>query len=113
MKERKKYTGADAAAVLRGLVQKKNALFFLGLAGMLLIFLSDVLFAPHPSKDEAAAQPAPQTAQRGQTERELEARLKTTARRYMPTMSKTIRKQRPAAQTAPQNAANRMKASMC
>ena len=42
---------------------------------MLLIFLSDVLFAPHPSKDEAAAQPAPQTAQRGQTERELEARL--------------------------------------
>lgn len=74
MKERQKHTGADAAAVLRGLLQKKNALFFLGLAGILLIFLSDVLFAPRPEAD-AAAQPAVQTAQRGQTEQELEARL--------------------------------------
>lgn len=74
MKERQKHTGADAAAVLRGLLQKKNALFFLGIAGILLIFLSDVLFAPRPEAD-AAAQPAVQTAQRGQTEQELEARL--------------------------------------
>lgn len=74
MKERQKHTGADAAAVLRGLLQKKNALFFLGIAGILLIFLSDVLFAPRPETD-AAAQPAVQTAQRGQTEQELEARL--------------------------------------
>ncbi len=75
MKERQKHTGADAAAVLRGLLQKKNALFFLGIAGILLIFLSDVLFAPRPKADDAAAQPAVQTAQRGQTEQELEARL--------------------------------------
>lgn len=77
MREKQKRTWEDAAAVLRGFVQKKNALFFLGLAGILLIFLSDLLFAPHSAAEEAVSQPAsaPQTVQRGQTEQELEARL--------------------------------------
>lgn len=78
MRERQERTWENAAAALRGLVQKKNALFFLGLAGILLIFLSDLLFAPRQSAAEDAVQPEPQigqTGQRGQTEQELEARL--------------------------------------
>lgn len=78
MNEKQKYTWENAAAVLRSLLQKKNALFFLGLAGILLIFLSDALFAPRSAAQEAGAQPEPeigQAGQRGQTERELEARL--------------------------------------
>lgn len=84
MNEKQKRTLENAAAFLRGLVQKKNALFFLGLAGILLIFLSDALFAPRQNTSDAAAQPGPQTGQigqtgqtgqRSQTEQELEARL--------------------------------------
>ena len=78
MRERQERTWKDAAAALRALLKKKNALFFLGLAGILLIFLSDLLSAPHPNAGEAAVQPEPQigqTGQRGLTEQELEARL--------------------------------------
>ena len=81
MRERQERTWENAAAALRGLVQKKNALFFLGLAGILLIFLSDALFAPRQNAEDAAAPAEPssgqteQTGQRSQTEQELEARL--------------------------------------
>lgn len=75
MKERQKQAWENAAAALRGLLQKKNALFLLGITGILLIFLSDALFAPRPGTEEAAAQAAPQDAQRGRTEQQLEERL--------------------------------------
>lgn len=75
MNERQKHTWENTAAVLRGLVQKKNALFVLGLAGILLIFLSDLLFTAHSNEEEPTPQPEPQTVQSGQTEQELEARL--------------------------------------
>ena len=43
-----KKTREDWMALLRGVLQKKNALFILGLSGILLFFLSDALFAGRP-----------------------------------------------------------------
>lgn len=65
----------DWMALLRGVLQKKNALFILGLAGILLIFLSDALFAPRPADDAPQPEPEPQSAPSAETERALEARL--------------------------------------
>jgi stage III sporulation protein AG len=46
----------------RELLQKKNALFFVGLAGVCLIGLSDILFAESASTEAAAAQETAYTA---------------------------------------------------
>ena len=73
MEQKKRWE--DWMTALRGILQKKNALFFLGLAGILLIFLSDALFAPKQDEDEPPPQAVPAQAQPAHTEQELEARL--------------------------------------
>ncbi len=65
----------QAATLLRGVFQKKNAIFYLGLAGILLIFCSDWLFSSGKSEQTPQPTPEPQAAQPSQTERELEQRL--------------------------------------
>ncbi len=70
-----KKTREDWMALLRGVLQKKNALFILGLSGILLIFLSDALFAGRPKEEAALPEAEPQGARAASTEQALETRL--------------------------------------
>lgn len=62
---------------LSGLLQKKNLIFWIGLAGICLIFLSDMLFGAKPQESGAAvpAQEAPQETGAAGAEQALETRL--------------------------------------
>ena len=61
--------------MLHGLFQKKNWLFFVGLAGICLIFLSDILFGGREGSTGAARQSTQQAVSAATGVQELETRL--------------------------------------
>lgn len=61
--------------VLLGLFQKKNTLFVLGIAGILLIFLSDVMFPKQGEAEKTAAVQGAASADTDAYVQELEQRL--------------------------------------
>lgn len=61
--------------MLHGLFQKKNWLFFVGLAGICLIFFTDILFGGREGSTGAARQSTQQAVSAATGVQELETRL--------------------------------------